>query len=439
VRYATLLTCYAILLLALAGMPVGLAAPQTASECPALPPPPAGAITVSSVDALVQAVNTALPNATILITPGTYNLAGAYLLIDTPGFTLRSAGGDRASVILDGGYSTTEIIQIVASDITIADLTLRRAVYHPVHIMSSLTAHTSGVRLYNLHIQDPGQQAVKINPVDTTHLTDNGEVACSLIVLTDAGRAHVSDCYTGGIDAHQSRGWVVRDNTIRGFWCDQGLSEHAVHFWRGSRDTLVERNLLVDNARGVGFGLVTPGSGRTYPDNPCPGASGYVDHFTGTVRNNFVFASDTNLFASDSGFDCGICFWNACQAAALHNTIYTSQAPLASSIEWRFPNSSVEVYNNLSSHNLWERDSATSAQAGNLTGAQPDWFVDSGSGDLHLLAGSPPIDSGVTISDALVDIDAQFRPIGLAPDAGADEYGFAGQRAVFLPLLQTEP
>ena len=56
------------------------------------------------------------------------------------------------------------------------------------------------------------------------------------LLLTDAGRAQVQDCYTGGIDAHSAWGWVVRDNVFEGFWCDQGLSEHAVHFWVTGRD-----------------------------------------------------------------------------------------------------------------------------------------------------------------------------------------------------------
>ena len=73
-------------------------------------------------------------------------------------------------------------------------------------------------------------------------------------------------CIHRGIDAHDASGWTVRDNYISGFWCDGAggafLSEHAIHFWTGSRDTTVSRNKLVDNARGIGFGL-GPG-GRTY-------------------------------------------------------------------------------------------------------------------------------------------------------------------------------
>jgi len=58
------------------------------------------------------------------VNDGTYNLDGVYLRFDVPNVTLRSASGNCENVVLDGNYITTEIVQIVASNITIADLTL---------------------------------------------------------------------------------------------------------------------------------------------------------------------------------------------------------------------------------------------------------------------------------------------------------------------------
>jgi hypothetical protein len=280
-------------------------------------------VNVDTVAELVDAVNGAAAGTTIMVADGTYNLDGAYLRVDTPNVTVRGASGNREAVILDGNYDTTEIFQIVASDVTIADLTLREAYYHPIHVSSTDGADTLNTRIYNVHIIDPGEQAIKINPYtgqNAQHFTDNGLIACSHIELTDAGRPHIrNNCYTGGVDAHQSRGWTIRDNVIEGFWCASGLSEHGIHMWRSCRDTTVERNILRDNARGIGFGLVTDGSGiRTYADNPCPTAEGYVDDYGGIIRNNFIVANDPDLFASSSGFDCGICLWNSCNGSALH-------------------------------------------------------------------------------------------------------------------------
>jgi hypothetical protein len=341
--------------------------------------------------------------------------------------TLRSASGDRDAVILDGQYTSTEVITVAASDVTIADLTIRRAATHGIHVVSTDAGDTLNTLIYNVRIVDPRQQAIKINPGTAGRYTDDGVVACSRLEMTDEGRPNIdptaTGCYTGGIDAHQSRGWVVRDNEIEGFWCASGLSEHAVHFWRGCRDTLVERNVMRNNARGVGFGMATSGDARTYTDRPCAEAgSGYVDHYGGIVRNNFIFAGRTELFASADGFDCGVCLWSACGARVVHNSVISTGANF-SSIEWRFATSmSVEVANNIYSHALNERDGAAANQAGNVRIGVLDVFVDGPGGDLHLVdTASALIDQGAVLTGDVCpdDIDGELRDA--TPDVGADE------------------
>jgi hypothetical protein len=399
-------------------------------------------VNVSTVAGLESAVNNATPGTTILVADGYYNLNGVYLRFDTPGVTLRSASGERQAVVLDGNYLTSEIVQIVASNVTIADLTLREAYDHPIHVMSTESSHTLNTLIYNVHILDPGQQAIKINPVPGGFYTDDGVIACSRIELSDAGRPQIRDnCYTGGVDAHQARGWTVRDNRIQGFWCETGLSEHAIHLWRGCRDTTIERNALLDNARGVGLGLVTDGEGRTYPDNPCPAASGYVDDFGGIIRNNFIAANSNGLFASQYGFDCGICLWNACNVRALHNTVYTADpGSTFSAIEWRFPNTQAQIINNLVNHTMRQRDDATAEQSGNLTQALAEWFVAAGDGDLHLTpAAGAAIDQVSAPAGVSDDIDGDLRPPGAAADIGADELLGAGFSLQVSPLSQAIP
>ena len=412
---------------------------QADFHCPPLPPANGNTVAVTTVNELQQAVNTAVAGTTILIADGTYNLDGVYLRIDTPQLTLRSASGDRDAVILDGNYITTEIIQIVASDVTIADLTLREAYYHPIHVMSTDSSHTLNTLIYNIVLIDPGEQGIKINPNGADFYPDDGEIACSHLALTDAGRPHIrNNCYTGGIDAHQARDWIIRDNLIEGFWCDNGLSEHGIHMWRGSRDTLVERNVLRENARGIGFGLVTSGQARTFGDNPCPAANGgYVDHYGGLIRNNFISASDSDLFASQYGFDCGICLWQACGAEALHNTVASTLAPF-SSIEWRFDHTEASILNNLVTHNLRDRG-GTAVVSGNLDNQPLSHFVNVAHGDLHLQASATAaIDQAVSLTAVTDDVDGHRRPVGPAPDIGADEFGslpFTPTDFIFLPQL----
>jgi uncharacterized repeat protein (TIGR01451 family) len=397
--------------------------------CAPLPPPTGNVVHVypsqaSQLDAVVAAATT---GDTILLHDGTYDLHGDYLWFDTPGVTMRSASGNREAVVIDGHYETSEIVNVHASDVTIADLTLKRARDHPIHVVPPDDADIANTLIYNVHIVDPGQQAIKINQNGAmTHFPDDGRVACSHIELTDAGRQfvwqHNASCYTGGVDGHRAWGWVIHDNLIEGFWCEEDLAEHAIHFWTGSRDTLVERNVLRDNARGVGFGLMSSGDGRVYDDGPCPGAS-YVGHYDGIVRNNFVFAGRDGLFSSEYGFDCGICLAQACGAQVVHNTVASTQLPF-SSIEWRFAATDAQITNNLVTHNLRQRDGASATLEGNLADAPLSLFVDGAGGDLHLArSASSAIDRGVAVAAGLCDddIDGHPRPSGGGRDIGADE------------------
>jgi hypothetical protein len=71
------------------------------------------------------------------------------------------------------------------------------------------------------------------------------------------------------------------------------------------------------------------------------------------------------------------------------------------------------------SHNVWQGTTCGSSDrnVANLGFANPATL------DLHLLAGSPAIDAGDPGNYPPADIDGQSRPIGGAPDAGADERG----------------
>ncbi|MFT4976711.1 MAG: hypothetical protein ACI8S6_002616, partial [Myxococcota bacterium] len=209
--------------------------------------------------------------------------------------------------------------------------------------------------------------------------------------------------------------------TISGIWCASGLAEHGIHLWRGSRDPLIERNVVYNSARGIGLGLsssVADGE-RTYQDDPCP-SSEYIGHYGGTVRNNVVLVDDSRVFASRSGFDGGIALAAACDVDVLHNTIFSTQPPFAS-IEWRFAGTSATLANNLVSHNLMERDGASAALLGNIEGAQDGWLEDVAAGDLHLAAGSPAIDAGVVLEAGQCEEDIDREPRDGSPDVGADE------------------
>ena len=364
-----------------------LAMPSAAraqDNCNPLPAPIGVVVDVTPSEAgrLQSILDAARPGDTIQLSDGLYAREQT-LVLRTPRVTLRSKSGNRDGVVLDGSYVARDLILVQESDVTIADLTVKRSYWHLVHVVPE-RGTLSGTILHNLRGVDGGEQFIKVNPISDRY-ADHGVVRCSSFELTDTGRAAVrNNCYTGGIDLHQARGWQIYANHFSGFWCSSGLSEHAIHAWTGSRDTLVERNIIVNSARGIGFGLGFSVAGRTYEDSPCPGKL-LIGHYGGAINNNFVMANDPRLFASDAGFDTGIGLEQSCESAVLHNTIASTVAPRSSSIEWRFADTSALVANNLVTHGLVPRDAGRATLVGNVETASLTLFVDLPGGNLRLL------------------------------------------------------
>lgn len=402
----------------------------TPSGCDPLPAPEGTIVDVAPGEDLAAAIAGAPAGATVMIADGTYDVGPDGLWVGADGVTVRGASGDREAVVIDGAYQQASggLLNVSGRDgTTIAHLTLRRARYHLVHVTGAPRGPSTNTRLFDLHLVDPGEQAIKINS-NYDFDSDGGEIACSRVELTDEGRAQVmmyesagTFCYTGGVDAHRARDWVIRDNVIEGFWCsNEYLSEHAIHLWRGCRDTVIERNVLVDNARGVGLGLGMPADGRTYDDEPCPGIA-VAEHYGGIVRNNLVVGTRPELFASPSGMDVGIALESACGATIVHNTVASTMPPY-SSMEWRFTESNPRVVNNLVTHNLRDRDGAVAERVANLENAPADTFVDLAGHDVHLAAGaSAAIDQGDPEGADLAGADFDGDARDGAPDIGADE------------------
>ena len=365
-------------------------------------------VVVTTVAQLVSAVNSTQTGGdrTILVADGTYLLNGNYLRLAANDVTVRSQSGKRENVVLDGNYQTTEIFQIVASGATIADMTLIRAYDHPIHVMANSTDNVENTLISNVHIIDPGQQAIKINPnASRTHFVNNGRITDSLVELTDNGRTKVwernGSCYTGGIDGHQAEGWVIEDNEIRGFWCAGGLSEHGVHFWSNSSNTLVQRNLIIDCDRGIGFGL---------------GSSG---HNGGIIRNNMIYHGEDHGVS-----DVGIGLESASGAQVYNNTIFHEHG-YPNGIEYRFAASNnLTIVNNLTNRAITSRDGGTTALiSNNVYNAVADWFTDAPNGDLHLNSDLNGVTGAALAIPGLIDdFDKQSRPQGTGLDIGADEY-----------------
>ena len=374
----------------------------------------ASAVVVYSVEELQNAINSSNSGGdkNILIADGVYDLSGIALQITASGVTVRSKSEKRSAVVLDNHYiegGTSGIFRILASNVTIANMTLKRSYYHALHISPGGDSDIENIVIDNVHIIDSGEQAVKINANArdlATYSVNNSIIKNCLIELTDAGRANLTytgySCYTGGIDGHWAENWVVQDNIIKGFWCNDGLSEHGIHFWNHSSNILVERNRIIDCDRGIGFGL---------------GGDGNIG---GIIRNNMIY------HGADHGFaDVGISVESTPNAQIYNNSVYHEHN--YSAIEYRFnTTTNIFIANNLTNHNITLRDGASGQVEGqnNITTALSSWFVDTSNGDLHLAYPvAEVVNQGQAITGLINDFDKGSRPHGGGYDIGADEFG----------------
>ena len=148
----------------------------------------------NQADNLAGIVSGAGSGTTILLHDGLYEMDGGdhlhRLNFRTADVTLRSAAGNPAGVVLDGGYNTGELVNVQASNVTIAGITLMRAYYHPIHITGQPGQPITGTLVHNVRIVDPGEQAIKINAVGDGW-ADLGIIQCSSMELTPTGRGQV--------------------------------------------------------------------------------------------------------------------------------------------------------------------------------------------------------------------------------------------------------
>lgn len=357
-------------------------------------------INVATTNELYNAINqlnAAGGNMTVLLADGTYPIASPswYPYITANNVVFRSASGNRDAVIITGtgmksvSPNTENAIYFVGDNNTIADLTIRDVGNHGIAVEGdSLFVH-------NVRIQNTYEQMIKGTAGGDG--ADYGLVQCSLFEYP-AGIG--PQFYIGGLDIHKGDNWTVRDNVFIDIASPSGsVAEHAVHFWNNGSDNTVERNMMVNCDRGIGFGL---------------GSSGNTG---GMIRNNMISNDGSHPF-----HDVGIGLETSPGTKVYNNTIYIAYQ---NAIEYRFPATvNVEIINNLTNNAIKARDGAQGNVTKNFKGTPPVWFVDAPAGDLRLAFKNPNlVDLGLDLSpDVVDDIDQTSRPQGNAYDYGAHEY-----------------
>lgn len=357
-------------------------------------------VTVNSVSGLRNAINQANStggNMTILIANGTYQISSTawYPTIFEDNVVIRSLSGNRDLVILRGGGmkdvspNVEDGILVIGNNVTIADLTIVEVGNHAIQV--------SGHNLFvhNVKIQNAYQQMIK--GASSAVSIDSGIVQCSLLEYPGGIGPNY---YIGGLDIHKGKGWIVRDNIFKNIISPSGsLAEHAVHFWNNCANNIVERNLIINCDRGIGFGLGT--SANT----------------GGIIRNNMIYNNGLAQFN-----DVGIALETSPDTKVYNNTVYVKYR---NAIEYRWAaTTNVDIKNNLTNKLIASRDGGTGTLTSNVINAQASWFVNVASGDLHLVASnSSVVDQGTDLSTIVnEDIDKTSRPQGSSFDIGAHEY-----------------
>jgi len=367
-------------------------------------------VNVSSVAQLQNALssaNSAGGNTTILLADGTYTLTST-LNVNANGITIGSQSGVRENVIIQGDAMSAnaaigDVILIQGSNDVIRDVTLQHSGWHAIQVAGEQGAQAP--LIHNVVLRDVYEQLLKVSEDLTkpTVVANNGIVENSLFIFT-AGIG--PQYYIGGIDAHGVSGWTVRNNTFKNIISpNTSVAEFAVHFWDASRNNTVEKNIIVNCDRGIGFGI----DGR--------GNSG------GIIRNNMIYhAAGTGTYA-----DVAITAIDSPGTQIYNNNIYSDNA-YPSAIEYRYADTTgLTVVNNLTNKAITARDGAAATASHNVTSAQAAWFVSPTGGNLHLASGvSGVMDAGMAVSGLTDDFDGQLRPQGAAIDIGADEYAAGG-------------
>jgi hypothetical protein len=363
-------------------------------------------ISVSTVSQLANAVsnaNTSGGNTTILLHDGTYTLS-ATLYINSSNVTVASVSGNRENVVIQGdsmsgSAKVGNIFRVAGSNFSIRDVTLQKCGWHTIQIAGESNTDSPTVR--NCVLRDAYEQLLKISVdlADTSVSADNGIVENCLFEYT-AGVG--PQYYIGGIDAHGSRNWIVRNNTFKSIISpSSSVAEFAIHFWDNSANNTVENNLILNCDRGIGFGM--DGRGNT----------------AGTIRNNMIY----HAIGKGSFADVGISLMESPNTQVYNNTVFMEN-DFPYSIEYRFTSTTnVLIANNLTNKPIANRNGASGTAVKNVTNAVAAWFVNPSVGDLHLATPqSAVVDAGQLITGLTSDFDVQPRPAGSGIDIGADEY-----------------
>jgi hypothetical protein len=289
-------------------LPVEVAASDESwiGKAPPLPAPSGRTVSVENANQLDYALKQAQPGDTIMVADGHYRVT-SMLRIGVDDLTLRGASGDRDAVVLDGAdLNFGELIGLSnCSGVTIADLTLQNVRWNALKINSDQGDGVHRLTVHNCAFRNIWQRAIK-----SVQIREPQQAPSDVIIrycrfsndrpkeleddLTDKPGASFDGNYVGGIDIMYARNWTIADNFFSSIRGRTGRGVAAIFLWVDSRDSLIERNIIVDCDRGIELG------NAHIPPH-------ITDHCTGvTARHNQITRAPIGAITATATRDCRI-------------------------------------------------------------------------------------------------------------------------------------
>lgn len=315
-------------------------------------------ITVSNVQQLREAlekVNETKLGGSIELEDGHYAISGSPLKITADHISIRSKSGVRDNVVLSGedmenGLST--LIDVSANYFSIIGITLQKTKWHLIQIRAE---HDADYFLMdNCVLQDSGQQLLKVSAGDSGSYSNFGIIKNSLFQYS-AGIG--PNYYIGGIDAHRSVDWLVQDNVFKYIASPANrVAQHAIHFWKDSRNIRTIGNLIINSDRGIGYGL-------SNSNNQSKG---------GVISSNtIIHTANSHRFA-----DVGIVLESSPETVISNNVIFSTHT-YPNAIEYRFDKTiNVLISGNITNKVIKKRDGAQATLIENTTGGLTNQVID---------------------------------------------------------------
>jgi uncharacterized repeat protein (TIGR01451 family) len=227
----------------------------------------------------------------------------------------------------------------------------------------------------------------------------------------------------GGGLSNDSGSPLIQDNTFTG----NSAGDNGGGLSNGSGSPTIQNNTFTSNSARYGGGGISNGFGsptiqnNTFTGNSADGGGGLSNNYgSPTIQNN--------TFTGNSASYGGGGVYNYSGRPTIHSNIIANS-------------SGSGIYNSggvpaLDYNDVWNNS------GGNYSGVTPGvhdisadpLFVDAAHGNYHLTFGSPCIDAADPDNHIEADFDGEPRPMGLAPDIGADEYRALGIAMTGVPV-----